>query len=372
MKREMPLSTQQLAFLIFLLIPGSSLVFVSGRAAGQSAWLAEFLGMLPGLFILYAIFKLHAMFPDQRITCVSTQVLGRVLGTILNLFFFWGIFIFAVSFVYDIALLLKVIYPMIPRLILYPIIVLPCLYTLYKGLTILGRIGELFFFICILFIALALVIAIPLMDISKLIPIISGWKPLLAGAIYAADWPFDEVVIFALFSPLVSKLKEEKKKIYRWYLISGLAMVLLTLVTISILGPNLVSLLQFPIFEVFRLVGFGEFKRLELGFLLLWFISGITAIIIYLQGLLFVCQDVFSLKDYKPLILPLCLALIVFTAYMFPSDITYQDLAFKYTMIYSFPVNLLYPTIILIAAKLCKPKAKISPQEQPDKSMSPE
>lgn len=372
MKRETPLSSQQLAFLVFLLILGSALVFVSGRAAGQNAWLAELLGMFPGLYILWAILKLQTWFPDKRITQISTQVLGRALGTVLNLVFFWGIFILALSFVYDISILLKVIYPAIPRLILYPIIVLPCIYVLYKGLTAMGRMGELFFFIGVFFIALAIITAIPLMDISKLKPVGSEWKPLLAGFLYAADWPFDGIVILALFLPLVGNLKQEKRKVFRWYLISAATLTFLDLQTISILGPYLTKISQFPIFEVFRLVGFGEFKRLELGFLLMWFLTGVTVIIIYLQGLLFIFQDVFSLNDYKPLILPLGLSMIVFTAYTFPSDISYQLLVFKYLSVYTFPVNLLYPSILLITAALRKPGAQSKANKPSGESASPD
>lgn len=370
MKRETPLSSQQLAFLVFLLLPGSSLVFLPSRAAGQSAWLAQIPSVLSGLFVLFALFKLHARFPDLRITEISTRILGRVLGTILNLLFFWSVFLFVVEFVYDVGLLLKVVYPAVSRLVLFPIIVLPCMYTLYKGLTILGRMGELFFFIAVGFIALAVVIALPLMDISKLKPLASEWKPLLAGFLYAADWPFNEVVILGLFLPLVGDLKPGRGKVYRWYLISAGALIFVDLETISILGPYLTELFQFPIFEVFRLVGFGEFRRLEPVFLLLWFLTGITAITIFLQGTLFICQDLFSLKDYKPLILPLGLSLIVFAAYMFPSDIEYGLLGFKYTPVYTFPVNLLYPIILLIAAKLRKPRIQVQAKE-PSEQTSP-
>lgn len=367
----MPLSSQQLAFLAFLLIPGSSLVFVTGQTAGQNAWLAEMLAILPGIYILWAILKLHDRFPGLRITQISCELLGRFLGTVLNILFFWSIFIITVELVYDIGLLLKVIYPAIPRLILFPIIILPCMYALYKGLTVLGRLGELFFFIAVSFIILAIITAIPIMDISKLRPVVSEWKLLVGGFLYAADWPFDEVIIFALFLPLVSNLKQEKRKVYLWYLLSGGAMTILDLQTISILGPYLTQLSQFPIFEVFRLVGFGEFRRLELGFLILWFLTGVTAITIFLQGILFICQDVFYKKDFKPLILPLGLAIVVFASYMFPADIVYNLLGFKYTPIYTFPVNLLYPTILLITAKLRKPQSQNQAAESSDQSSSP-
>ncbi len=353
--RELPLSPQQLAFLIFLLLPGSSLVFLSSQAAGRSAWLAEIMGILSGIYILAIILKLHSLFPGHRISSISTSVLGKWPGTLLNVFFMVSVFFSLLGLLFDITMLLRIIYPLIPRLLFYPLIVMPCVYCIYLGLTVLGRMGELFFWPSLFFIVVAIVITIPLVDLSRLKPVLPDWKPFLAGALYAADWPYNEVLIFSLFLPLVSGLKKQGNRLFFiFYLLSATSLVLLDFETISILGPTLTKLSQFPIFEVFRVAGFGEFKRLELGFILMWFLTGATAVIIYMQGLLFIMQDVFALRDYKSLILPLGLGIIVFTAYMFPSDIEYQSLGFKYMPLYSLPVNLLYPTIILICAWLRK------------------
>lgn len=353
MERDMPLSSQQIAFLVFLLIPGSSLVFLTGRPAGQSAWLAELLGLLPGLFILFIVFKLHSLFPGHRITAICTKVMGRWPGMALNILFMWAVFLFLIGFVYDIAMLLRIIYPYVPRLIIYPLVILPCAYCVYLGLTVLGRMGELFFWLSLLFIILAIVLTLPLMNLSRLQPVFFGIKPLLAGALYSADWPFDEIVVLGLYLPLVTDL-DQKRRVYQWYLIGAATIVLLDLTAISALGPTLADIFQFPIFETIRIAGFGEFKRLELGFLLLWFLVAITAIIVFYQSLLFVVQDLFSLRDYRALILPTGLAVIVFTACMFPSDISYQILSFKYMPVYTFATNLLYPTIIFFVALLRK------------------
>lgn len=336
----------------FILLTGSALVYITGQAARQDAWIASILGLLPGLYILYAVLKLHSMFPGCRISNISTQVLGRVLGTILNIIFFWAVFIFLIGLIYDIFILLKIIYPALPRTILYPILLLPCIYCLYQGLTVLGRLGELFIGGSLFFMIIGFFIALPLAQLSNLTPVLEAWKPLLAGACYAADWPFDEVVLWGLFLPLVSDLKEKKKMLYYWYLIGGLSLIILEIETIAILGPDLTQLFSYPLFEVFRMAGFGEFRRVEVAFLLLWFIIGITAIMIYYQSFIFIIQDIFALKDYKALILPIGLCLIVFALYMFPSDILYRVLEFNYTPVYTFPINLLYPTIILLVAKI--------------------
>jgi spore germination protein KB len=91
---------------------------------------------------------------------------------------------------------------------------------------------------------------------------------------------------------------------------------------------------------------------MELFFFLLWFIIGFMVIVIYYQGLLLGLTDMLVLKDYKVLILPVGLCIIVFNLYMFPSDIEFLDTAKKYLPFYSLPIHILYPTIILIAAKL--------------------
>lgn len=350
--KDKPISSQQLGFLIYLLLPGSSLVFLTGTAAGRDAWLASLFAMGAGFYLLFVIIKINSMFPEQRITHISTTVLGRIPGSILNLFFLWSILIILLTFLYDIVMLLGIIYPVIPNTILFTLLVLPCTYALYKGLIALGRMSELFIWISIIFLIASFLLALPLVDINNLKPFFESWKPLAAGTMYAVDWPFDEVVIFALFLPMVSNLEKNRSRIFIWYLFSGLTVVLLDLQIITILGTKLASLYAFPLYEVFRLSGFGDFQRVELFFFVLWFLSGVTTVIIYYQGLCLIIQDFFVLHDYKSLILPLGLALIVFSLYMFPNTVEYNLLGLKYTPVYTFVINLLYPTLILIAAKV--------------------
>jgi len=350
--KKMSLSSQQLAFLIFLLLPGSSLVFLTGFSAAQDAWIATLLGSGMGLFILYTIIKLHSLFPGQRITQISTTVLGKIPGTLLNILFLWSIFVILLTFLFDINMVLEIIYPLFPSIALYALLVLTCSYCLYKGLIALGRLGELFIWISLSFLIVGFLLALPLIDLANLKPIMAEWKPIAAGFLYAADWPFDEIVIFALFLPMVSDLKENKPILYWWYLAGSLVIILLDFEMVCVLGATLSTLYQFPLFEIFRLSGFGDFQRLELFFFILWFITGITATIIYYQGLCFIVQDIFSLKNYRALILPLGLCLVVFTLYMFPNTVEYNLMGFNYLPIYTFPVNLLYPTILLGAAKL--------------------
>lgn len=348
---EKYLSDQQYAVMIFLLLIGSSLVFLIGNVASQNAWLSTLMGSLFGAYVLYTITRIHDLYPRQRITQTSTAVLGKFLGTVLNCLFLWSVFAILITFLYDIVMLLEIVYPLLPRVILFPLLVLPCCYCLYKGITVLGRLGEIIIFISVFIAIVGIMLALPQADLANLKPFGESWGAIAAGTLYAADWPFDEVIIFALFLPMVSHLQQNKTKAYVGYFAAVLLLVLLDLTMIAVLGANLTEISLFPLFETSRVIGIENFQRVELLFFTIWFISGIYTILIYYQGLNFIVQDLFALKSNRVLILPLGACLVVFTLYMFPNTVEYSLMGFKYLEVYTFPVNLLYPTIILCAAK---------------------
>jgi spore germination protein (amino acid permease) len=349
--KENYLSSRQYAFMIYLLLTGSSLVFLTGSVASQDAWLCTVIGSFFGFYVLNVIHKIQDLFPGQRITQISTTVFGKIPGTLLNLLFFWSVFTILITFIFDIMMLLEIIYPFMPRVILYPLLVLPCCYCLYKGITVLGRLGEITIIISFFISLIGLVLALPLIDLTNLKPFFENWRPIVAGTLYSADWPFDEVITFALFLPMISDLKQNKAKIYYGYFGGALILALIDITIITLLGANQASLSVFPLFEASRVIGIENFQRVELLFFVIWFTTGLYAILVFFQGMNYIVQDLFVLKSNKILILPLGLCLIVFTLYMFPNTIEYQLLGFKYLEVFTFPTNLLYPTIILCAAK---------------------
>lgn len=360
---EKYLSVQQYAIMIFLLLIGSSLVFLTGNVASQNAWLSTIMGSLFGAYVLYAITRIHDLYPDQRITWISTSVLGKFPGTVLNCLFFWSVFTILITFLYDILMLLEIIYPLLPRILLIPLLVLPCCYCLYKGITVLGRLGEIVICMTLIIAVIGFILGLPLVDLSNLKPFGESWRALAAGTLYAADWPFDEVIIFALFLPMVSHLKQNKAKCYYGYFGGAFLLTLIDINIITILGANLTDIALFPLFETSRVIGLENFQRVELLFFVIWFITGIYTVIIYYQGLNFIVQDLFTLKSNKVLILPLGACLVVFTLYMFPNTVEYSLMGFKYLEVFTFPFNLLYPTIILFAAKYKQKRQPQSPSK---------
>jgi cadmium resistance protein CadD (predicted permease) len=73
--------------------------------------------------------------------------------------------------------------------------------------------------------------------------------------LYAADWPFDEVIIFALFYTLVSDYRRNQNIYYYGYLIGALLLTLIDVTIITVLGESQANLSLFPLFETSRFVG---------------------------------------------------------------------------------------------------------------------
>ncbi|PKM77511.1 MAG: hypothetical protein CVU90_06595 [Firmicutes bacterium HGW-Firmicutes-15] len=346
------LSSQQIAFLLLIFLLGSALIFIPETYAGRDAWLATILASLSGWYILYAIISLQNKFPGISIVKLSELSLGKIAGTILNLLLFWAIFIVLLTFVFDLVVFLQITYSALSSVFLVSIIILAAAYCLYKGVNTIGRLGELFIWITLFFTILGFLLAMPLMNSSNLTPVLANWKSLIAGTYYGADWPATELIIFAFFLPMVNDLKEKQKQIYWWYFMGVVLLVLKNAQILSILGMYKASILRFPLFEVFRFITIADFQRVELFFFILWFIIGFMVILIYYQGLLLGLKEMLILKDYKVLILPVGICIVVFNIYMFPSDIEYLATGIRYIPFFSLPVHILYPTIILIATKL--------------------
>ncbi|HHW60334.1 MAG TPA: endospore germination permease [Syntrophomonadaceae bacterium] len=342
------MSSQQLAFLVFLLMLGSALIYVPESMTRQDAWISSLLASLVGLYILWAILFIQKKYPGISIFKISEVVLGRITGKIFNAFYVWLLIVVSMLYLYDIAAFLMLIFPDLPYSILYAIVLLLAAYLLYQGPGIIGRLGESLVFLTLFLVLLGLGMTATSAQWSNLSPVLSDWKPVLAGAIYGANWPYAEVSAFALFLPLLNDLQEKSHKIYIWYLIAVIVLVLRSVMVIATLGPEYTQLSRFPLFSSMRLVRFTHFQRVELFFILLWFITGFSAIAIFYQSLMLALKDFFKLRTYRPLILPTAALLIALCQCSFAANTTFLQFETSVVTFHSLPIHLIYVSAVLL------------------------
>lgn len=351
------LSPLQIAFMIFIFITGSSLVYLPEMVAGQWAWIAVLLAAWAGFYILVLLPSIFSRFPGMSIMRISELLLGKALGTVLNILLFISLFFIAQGLIYNLSLLLRTAYPTIGGYILRSLLIFTAIFFLYRGPAMIGRLCETFLLLIILFFTLGIAASFPQMDINQLKPFGPEWKPLLSGFFFAVDSPFAQLVILASFLPLVQGLGKGQKAYWGFFLLAVLVLVIEDMHIFSILGRDLAEISRFPLLKVTRVIGFGEFRRLELFLFILWFITGFAALTIYYQGLILNLKGLLHLADYRPLIIPLGVFLLVSVTYMYPSDLDFITTRLRYVPFFTLPINLLYPTILFIAT-LLSPKHK--------------
>ena len=342
--------SRQLAFMVFLSMLGSSFIYIPESATGRNSWLSTVMGAVFGLLILHLIISLQKMEPGVSILQMSKQKLGTVPGTVINVIYLSMLLLAVVLSLYDITLFMTLILPNTQELLLQASMFFAVIFFSYQGITSIGRAAELLLLPVLLLATLALIIPVSNINWFNFLPLLNDWRPIAAGSLISASWPFGQMVFMALFLPLVTDLQNSARTIYYWYLVAAILSVASTSVVIGIAGPETVTFMRFPFFQVIRGIPLPGLQRIELLFFLLWFvISGAVSNNLFAALMLGLKQSI-RIKKTTTLIIPAALLIIVLCNYMFPGDIGFF---FRTTaVIFLFlPLYILYPAIIFIAAR---------------------
>lgn len=360
---ENRISSQQVAFLAFLLMLGSSFVFVPEATAGRNAWVSSILAALIGFYALAVILRLQLMFPGVSIFKIAELSLGLVPGKILNMVYLFIVWVVAILYLGDIISLLRQLFPLLPAFSLRTIIILTAAYCLYKGVTSIAYLAELVIGFIIFFLVIGFLAPLSLADFSNLQPILSEWYAMAGATLYGAVWPYLEITVFALLLPLVNDLEKGYPKIVTWFIIAAVVLVFRTVLVLAVLGPELTLAYAFPFYKVFRLVEVQNFQRIELFFFAMWFTTSFIAGLVYYLGVVLGLKELFGLKDYRSLILPVGLLILTMSIYTIRSDMYFVRVLSTNAPLVTMPVNLLYPTIVLLAALIAynKVRDKLAP-----------
>lgn len=349
---ENTLASRQVAFLIFVLLLGSAIVYTPEIGAGRDAWISRALASLAGLYILYAIINIQKAFPGMNIINISEKLVGKIPGTLLNLLLLWFAFINAALYLYDLIILLKLILPGIGRDVLYGVIVSMTAYVVYKNVNILGRLADLFSPFILMLTLLGFAILTGFADYTKVTPLAADWRPVAGAAFYGANWPFSALLLFSLFLSFTSDLSEKSKTLYIWFSVGTGLLIIQSIQVISVLGQEVTGLERYPLLAAFRIISYSNFQRIELFFFLIFILTGFFAVAIPYMALILGLEKTLHINPRRVLILPVGLLLITFVSYNFPSDIQYLSIAEAVLPFIHLPIVLLYTTVLLIAVKL--------------------
>ncbi len=289
---------------------------------GAASWMIILFAGIFNLIGFYFLYSIIQKYPSRNIIQISRELAGKICGTIL------GILLFALFLILTALMLRKFaesfILAILPRtpisLIMIAFLVL-LIYATMLGIETLSRVAWFFGPYLLIALLTILFFSLPQGSLPNLMPILGpGPLPILKQSINHISI-FSEIILLGLIAPLI----RQQDKIFRVGLysiiIATFINVVVTLTTVFVFNYEAASRIIFPIFQLARLITYGEFiQRVEAVFVFLWFFTAGIQLGGLFYGSVISFAEAFQIKEYRPLALPI--AVIVLCISILPASMT--------------------------------------------------
>jgi spore germination protein KB len=352
------INAAQFKVLIFLYSIGTTiLVIPSGLAAAakQDAWIGALAGIGLGWMIIWIYSALWRLFPNKTFVGISEAVLGKFFGKFISFVFTFYSFIGAATVLFYVGNFFKTHFiPQTPIYIIQMIFAFIIVMGVRMGLEVIARTAELLLpWFIILFVVLVFSLT-PEIKVENLQPVFeSGIKPIISSALSFAGTAYLPIVfMFAIF-PNVQCPEKARKGFYTIAMIGGLCVALITLLCILILGADITSRSMFPSYALAKKINIGDFfTRVEAVMAGLWFISTYIKTTFYFYGGVMSFSEILKLKDYRSVILPFGMILVVFSLIVYPDVVYMQSWDSTIYIPYIFTMAFFLPLLLLVVGLL--------------------
>jgi spore germination protein KB len=352
----------QLAMLIIGFLLGEPLLLPIGGIAGHDVWIAFFLSLAEALFLALIYIKLALRFQGKTLVEISTIVYGRYLGKLISIAYVW--FFFHIG-----SLVLAVfshfftscIYERTPGIVLIILTVLVCAFAVRNGIEVMARCSQILVPLITGTIFLDTLLLLKNWNLRNFLPVFE--KPLtqiLLASQEIVSLPLAESVVFLMIFPFLTNTKKMSKPFTASLLFSWLVLLVYAARNIAILGPS-EEIYAYPTFQSLRLINIFNFiTRLEMFASISLLMMGFVKIITVFYGAVLGAAQVFGLKTYRVLIVPIGILMVILATLNFGNISELNDGTKIAWPIYAFPFEIGIPLLTLIIAMIRKlPKEKL-------------
>lgn len=352
--KQVKISGRQFMVLTTLFTIGSAiLVIPSGMAflAKQDAWIAAFVGVGSGFFLVWIYNTIATLYPRMTLVEIIEALLGKWLGKTISLLLIVTLFLSGpASALYDVGNFLTTqIMPETPAQsvnILFAVIVVM---GARLGIETFARSAELLFpLFILLYISLVILIG-PEIKLENVEPVLeAGIGPIWPAALSFISVLFLPHIALLMIFPAVNRIDNARKAFFNGSMLGGLMMVLIVALSILVLGADLTAKSIFPSYSLAQKINIGNFlQRIEAIMAIMWFISLYFRVTIYIYVIVLAIAQIFKLEDYRPLVSPLGMILVVMSVVIYPNVPYQQTWDGTVWLSYTLSIGLLLPLLLL-------------------------
>ncbi|MED1467250.1 endospore germination permease [Bacillus salipaludis] len=357
MVTNLKISVRQFRILVILFSIGTTIFVMPGSLAQevkQDAWIAAIIGTAIGFLTVALYIAIGRMFPTMTLVEIIEKLLGKWLGKAISLMFVIFSFINSADLLYYAGTFLTTqIIPDTPHVSIHILFACILIMGVRLGLETLARSAELLFplfmFLFVLLVV-ALILTPDLWEFENIQPILkTGIKPMIRAVfLFISIFSLPLIVLLMIFPISVNQQKKAEKNFYIALFIAGVCLIILTILTILVLGPENSSRQMFPSYSLARRINVGDFlQRIEAILAIMWLITIFFKMTIYFYASIIGFVQILNIKDYRLFTLPLGMILVVMSLFLYPNVTRYAAFGNYIWPLYASTYGLVLPLLLL-------------------------
>ncbi|MBD2869897.1 GerAB/ArcD/ProY family transporter [Paenibacillus arenilitoris] len=355
------ISIRQFTVLAMFYTIGTTILVIPSTLASdakQNAWIASIAGLLASMAIVALYIAIGRLYPNTTLAGMLEAAFGKWLGKLATLAFIFFSFVGGSAVLYYMGNFMTT--QIMPETPIGAFIVLfggLVVIGVRLGLEVLARTAEILFpWFLMLFIVSALFL-LPEIDLANVKPIVGiGLKPIAKASLAYTGTATLPLVLFLMFFPAALNRKQGAgKALLVGNVIGGLFIVIVTYLSISVLGADFSSRNLYPSYALAKKINIGNFiQRVEILMAGMWFLSIFFKAAFYAYGFAAGLARLCGCKDYRPLALPCGMILIAYSLVVYPNVVYMMDFDSTVYIPYAISTGLLLPLLLLAAGLIRK------------------
>jgi spore germination protein KB len=349
------INSRQLLFLIAGFVQGSVLLidFTVGITEHQT-WMVILAGLAltAPFFLSYVV--LAKRFHGMNLVQINDIVYGRFIGKAVSVYYIFFLLMTLSFNIRDVGeLYITFLMPDAPFIFLLIVFTVTCAYAAIKGIEVLARVSHLFVVTVIFVIISTFILLIDQMDFSNFLPFFElPFARIFQGIHIMSAIPFGETLVFLVIMGCLNNTEHMVKNTFIGLLIGAISLLIVSVRNTAVLGRTQ-CIWTSPSFQSIRLIDIGTvLTRMD-------FLIGIAQTVLiffkcslFFYALLISLSQLFGLKTYLPLVLPLASIEVIIAATVFQSPVDHAMITQNAGIIYSAPLMFVIPPLSLLIAKI--------------------
>lgn len=344
-----------LTFLVTGYTLGASVIISPGTGAGHDAWLTILVGLVIGLFFAYIFFSLANKFPGKNLIEINDSICGPYLGKVISLLYLFYFYHLASLVLRNFGdFFTTTIYPTTPIVVLIGITTLITASAVRNGIEVITRCSLILVPLTLLSFILLTILILPQTEFNRLLPILElPFKVFVKRSFSAATFPFGDTVVFLMITAnLNNNFRKLKKFALSGLTISGIFLIIIAARNIAIQGITY-GIDVYPSYTTIQLINIGDIlTRLEVAFIFTMFSMGFLKICVLYYSTVLGTAQLFHLRSYLPLVLPIGAGMVVLSITQFDSSVENLLWDFDIYPFYALLFQFFLPLLSLILAKI--------------------